>query len=371
MGEELTLFPLEFNRSVRIEARPERLTSEVGALAAREVLERSSIIDWLAERIDDPRDPEAVTHPTREVLRTEILLPVQGWRDHDDADACREDPTLRLAVSERAGDKPLRPRPEHEKGSKNPTHPDGLASQPTLSRATDWLAAKKNRQVLREALCEQAAWRLRQSNRGHRQRYVTIDVDSLPIDVHGQQKGSEYNGHYGRRVFHPIVATAAELGDLLDVRLRAGSAHTSEGDLGFILPLLDRVEENLCQVAAVRIDAGYPDEELLCALETRRTPYVSRVRNNKVLNRMAAPYLKRPAGRRPVEPRTWTYELYYKAETWSRKRRVVLVVMERPDDLYLHHFWLITNWSQEQISGEELLEHYRQRGTAARATLAN
>ena len=58
------------------------------------------------------------------------------------------------------------------------------------------------------------------------------------------------------------------------------------------------MEGSLCEVAAVRLDAGFPDEELLSGLEARGIPYVARIRNNPVLDRMAAPHLKRPGGGR-------------------------------------------------------------------------
>jgi len=54
----------------------------------------------------------------------------------------------------------------------------------------------------------------------------------------------------------------------------------------------------------------------------------------------------------------------YQAESWSRPRRVVLVVMERSGELFLHRFWLITSWINDQMSAEALLELYRERGTA-------
>src|SRR3972149_6399954 len=215
----------------------------------------------------------------------------------------------------------MRPREEGELPDRNPSVPDGLAPAPTLSRLIRALAMDENREVLRESLLEAAVRRVKAMRGGHRQRYVTIDVDSLPIVVHGHQPGSAHNGHFHARVYHPLVATAAELGDLLDVQLRPGNAHTAAGDLEFILPLLDRVEQRLCQVAAVRIDAGFPDEELLAALEKRRTPYVARIKNNAVLDRMAQPYLTRPVGRPPAEPRTWTVGMTYKAKDWSRERR--------------------------------------------------
>jgi hypothetical protein len=79
---------------------------------------------------------------------------------------------------------------------------------------------------------------------------------------------------------------------------------------------------------------------------------------------MAAPFLRRPPGRPPTEPRMWFHELTYKAGKWSHERRVVLVVQERPGDLLLHHFWLVTNLTAEQLQADPLLEWYRQRGTA-------
>ena len=366
MGEELTLFRAEFNSSIRIESRPERLTSESGAVVLRDVMERLRLCEWLKERLQDPRNPKLITHPQIELLRTSVLLLAQGWRDQDDADPLREDGVLRLAVSERRGVSALevRPRSEGEPAPRNPPQPEGLPSQPTLSRLVRVLATDPNRAVMHSALLECGSRRVKAMRGGHRLRYVTLDVDSLPVEVYGYQPGSEYNGHYHARIYHPLVATIAELGDLLDVQLRPGNAHTADGDLEFILPLLDQVEAKLCQVAAVRIDAGFPDEELLAALEARRTPYVARLRNNAVLDRMAQPYLTRPAGRPPAEPRTWTVEMTYGAQDWSRQRRVVLVIQERPDELLLHYFWLLTSWTAEEKDAETLLETYRQRGTA-------
>jgi hypothetical protein len=113
-----------------------------------------------------------------------------------------------------------------------------------------------------------------------------------------------------------------------------------------------------------------PEDKLLSSLERRGTPYVARVKNNRVLDRLAQPFLRRPPGRPPRQPRTWFYELRYRARPWSRERRVVLVVLERPEpqerqeELFLHHFWLLTNWSLEQFPAQALLDLYRQRGTA-------
>lgn len=377
MGEDLTQVRARFNGSLRIESRPERLSGEAGGSILREIIERVGLLPWLLARLKDPRKPELITHPFSELLVTTVLLIALGWRDRDDADALRNDPVMRLIVSERRGIAALLspPKDPGQPPDRNPAVPDGLASQPTLSRLVATLSTASNRAVLHESLLEVAARRVRASREGHRLRYVSVDLDSLPIEVYGEQPGSEYNGHYHARIFHPLVCSVAETGDLLDAVLREGTAHTAEGGLEFLLPLLDRIEEKLCQVASVRIDAGFPSEKFLGGLEQRHrpTPYVARIKNNPVLDRMAAPLLHRPVGRPPQEPRTWFHEMTYQAESWSRPRRVVLVVLERPrgdqeqrrqEEMFLHHFWLITSWTQEQMSGEALLALYRERGTA-------
>ena len=351
MGETLPLFRSSFNKSLRIESRPDHLTAEPGAIVLREIMQRTRIIEWLVDRLFDPRDADKVTYPLADLLRTVLLLLGQGWRDQDDADALRHDAGLRLAASGARGTTAL----------SGETH---LASQPTLSRLIAVLSTAENRAVLHEAIIELAGRRLRGMRGGHRHRYLSIDVDSLPIEVHGHQPGSAWNGHYHQRMYHPLVASVAETGDILDARLREGNVHTADGALDFILDLVDRAEDALCQVAVVRIDAGFPDDKLLGGLERRGTPYVARLRNNKVLDRMARPLLQRPPGRPPAEPRVWFHEMAYQAESWTKARRVVLVVVERPDQLLLDRFWLITSLDVGAVPAAELLDLYRQRGRA-------
>jgi hypothetical protein len=195
-------------------------------------------------------------------------------------------------------------------------------------------------------------------------RYVTLDVDSIPVDFWGNQYGAEYNGYYHRKIFHPLVANIADTGDLLGIRLRPGRAHTANGALSFILPLIERLDKEMAQVVSIRFDAGFPEPEILDELESRQIGYVCRIKKNSVLDDLAEPYVRRPVGRRPHKPRVWFHELTYCADSWSRERRVVLVVKERQDDLFLDYFFLLTNWSAEQMPANALLDLYRKRGTA-------
>ena len=87
MGEMLSLFRPSFNKSLRIESRPERPTAEPRAVLLREIMERTQITDWLAGRVYDLRQGDRVIYPLADLLRTSLLLLGRGWRDQDDADA--------------------------------------------------------------------------------------------------------------------------------------------------------------------------------------------------------------------------------------------------------------------------------------------
>lgn len=354
-----------FNASIRVEARPERLSSDGGALLLREAAGVTGIFGWLDDNLEDDRDPELITHPQRELVATSLLLMAQGWHDQDDADALRDDPIFRLAVSSRRGVGPLMPAPPKEPGERGGT-PDGLASQPTLSRMFRRLSSETNRTVSRTGLMVQTGRRLRAMNGGRELDAVGLDIDSLPVEVEGHQEGSAYNGHYHARIYHPLVASLGDYGDIVDVRLREGTVHTAEGALEFVLPLVDALEAHVCELAFVRMDAGFPADPLLCGLEDRKavTPYVARVRGNRRLDKMSGPILQLPevAGMKPGEERF--VEFRYQAGTWTRERRVVLVVVRAEGQLIPNHFWLITNWSTEQMTGRTLLDLYRRRGCA-------
>lgn len=350
MGETLQPVIPGFNRSLRVEGRADRLTGDPGAVLLREVLERSGIVSWMTARLNDPRSKVDVTHDLPSLIRTSVLLAAQGWRDHDDADALRQDPAFRLAASSAAGLTPL--------------EGPGLASQPTLSRFAALMAAPANLKVLREAVLEMAGRGIRAERQGKRMPSVTLDVDSAPVEVHGHQPKAEWNGHYNARIYHPLITSIAETGDMLDARLRAGNVGTAEGALDVILDVVDRARKSFCGVAMVRIDAGFPSATLLAGLEARGIDYVSRLRANPVLDRLAESHMVRPVGRRPVQPRTWLRELRYQADSWDRPRRVILVVKEREGDLLLDRFFLVTSLSWTKLLRHEVLAHYRERGKA-------
>lgn len=351
MGEEQgILFSPEYNHAIQVEARPEKLTSDAGVLVMREVMDRLGDSSLFARYLTDPRVPERIKHPQIELLRTTLLLLAQGWSEQSDVGFLREDPAFRTAVSSRRGQWPLREAAGRE--------PEGLCSQPTLSRLHQDLGTRRNRAGLRSVLLDGAEQRLHPARRAMR-RETTLDLDSVPWEVHGHQPGSARNGHYQVRCYHPLVMRSEE-GEYLGARLRPGNVHTADGGMEFALPILRRAKRWAEQVW-LRMDAGFPESTLLDTLEEEDFLYVARLNGNAVLKRMAAPYVTQP----PPDGKVRTHELIYQAAKWTRPRRVVLVVLERmkeQGELFLDHFFLLTNASVAAVPAEALLEQYRKRG---------
>ena len=373
MGESQTQVELEqeavirptFNGAIRVEARPERLSADAGVLMMREVMERTGLIDWIDGRFNDPRRSDQITHSVSELMRTQLLLLAQGWSSADDADNLRKDPALRLSVSDRRQDVPLR-TPSTSRT------PDGLASQPTLSRLLAAAADPENLKVLKEASLRCVQQHCRWLDGRQRYTRLTLDLDSLPIVVHGQQAGAVYNGYYQATCYHPLVLGSAELGYLFGAILRPGNAHTADGAASELSDYLDWIEKNLAWEVTVRGDAGFPADDLLSLLEQRLRParYVFRIRHYGPLRQMARPFVERylqDLVQRPDELRQQgfrAHELSYQAKEWKQHRRVVLIIVPPEEgELLPRSFYLITNFGGTSMPAAELLALYRQRGT--------
>jgi len=213
---------------------------------------------------------------------------------------------------------------------------------------------------------------------------ATIDVDSFPIQVHGHQQGSSYNGYYRDTVYHPLVASFSVDGDYDSTReghrlgngfmhaiLRQGQVHTSQGIKRFMQQVIGQARQ-MARSFDLRIDAGYTIGSVMDELSDQNVRFCGRLKKNAVLDRLADPHLYRSPGRPPAGGTEKVIELgKHQAESWKHPQRLILVVVDKPDsktgqlDLLPRYFFLVTNWLRTLRSGEEVLAHYRRRGTFA------
>lgn len=355
MGESVPAWSPTCNGSVHVQLSDDATTSDAGGLVLREALDTSGVIDALAYHLDDPRDPLRVHHSLASQLRTVVLQRAMGWGDLSDTNVLNHDPLWQLACSDARSLLPLE---------------EARPSQATLSRLITCLSDPNNLDTVHKGLLRLAIWRLNSLpdvTPYTTNTPMTLDIDGLPIEVFGHQGGSAYNGYVGTRIYSPLIASIAETGDMVGGLLREGNAGPAEHADTWIPHLVQRLMEgtnrNVDQFR-VRLDAGFTDGETLRALDVQDIAYLGRLKSNKALQTLAAPYLKRPPGRPPATPREWCHDLEYRAGSWESPRRVVLVVQEKTDDLLPHAFFLVTNLNRYHYPPETVLALYRQRGKA-------
>jgi hypothetical protein len=75
--------------------------------------------------------------------------------------------------------------------------------------------------------------------RRRNKRRLIIDVDSSEDPVHGNQEGAAFNGYFERICYHPLFCFTSK-GDLLGAKLRPGNAHSADGVLDLISPVVER-----------------------------------------------------------------------------------------------------------------------------------
>ncbi|MGZ6589890.1 MAG: IS1380 family transposase, partial [Solirubrobacteraceae bacterium] len=87
---------------------------------------------------------------------------------------------------------------------------------------------------------------------------LVVDVDSFVGEVHGRSKQGAAFGYTRQRGYHPILATRADTGEVLHIRLRTGSANTSRGMLRFTDELIARVTRaGATGPKLLRADSGF------------------------------------------------------------------------------------------------------------------
>lgn len=368
MGEaQRNLFEPQFNRAIKVQTTKHRLTSNAGVVLLREADQRLGIISSIAANIDDPRHPAYIRYGIDELIRERVFAMATGHQTQDDVDRLAHDPAFRAAAWNRSGDEVIDQR---------------LASQPTQSRLIDILALNRdNTEALRDGLSDTIERHVMASG-GRLIRSATIDIDSFPIQVHGEQQGASYNGYYRDTVYHPLVASLSVGGDydnpsrgtrlgngFIHATLRQGQVHTANGMQRFV-ENVDAKAKKIARNVDYRVDAGYTIPAVMDRMYDHDMKFVGRLKSSAKLDALAAAHLHRPAGRPPKEGYEYTVELGpYQIDSWRHAQRLILVVVDRPDpitgqlNLLPNYFFLVTNWSKSQRSGSRLLSHYRKRGT--------
>jgi Transposase DDE domain group 1 len=144
----------------------------------------------------------------------------------------------------------------------------------TFLRAFTFGHVRQLDRLLAEALGR--AWR---AGAGPGDGRLVVDVDSFIGEVHGYAKQGAGFGYTRRRGYHPLVATRADTGEVLHIRLRKGSAASPRGVLRFADELIARITRAGARgPKLLRADSAFWNKKLIARLESAGWRYSISVR---------------------------------------------------------------------------------------------
>ncbi|HEY1775393.1 MAG TPA: IS1380 family transposase [Solirubrobacteraceae bacterium] len=147
----------------------------------------------------------------------------------------------------------------------------------TFLRAFTFGHVRQLDRLLAETLTR--AWR---AGAGPGQGRLVVDVDSFIGEVHGYKKQGAGFGYTKKRGYHPLMASRADSGEVLHVRLRKGKANSSRGVLRFAEELIARVARAGARgEKLLRADSAFWNKTLMKRLETAGWAFSISIRMQK------------------------------------------------------------------------------------------
>ena len=303
MGEkEDNPFQLTFNGFLKVDFQGSRVTSDGGLILIRELDERLGLGRLIEEHLSDSRQGANKKFPFVDLLRQSVYSRLAGYEDLNDAVRVSADPTFRLIGSKKHWDR------------------GGALTSRLQSFEAELLATEENRLGLMGVSRELVA----QAQAQDESEGVVLDMDSTESQVHGQQEGSAYNGHFASVCYHPLLLLNQH-GDCLAAKLRAGNVSSAEEWDELLLPEIER-QQGAGKRVTFRADAAFAKPEIYEELEERGVDYVIRIPANKNLELEIQDMLFRPPARPSLRPRVRYRSFRYQAASWSKPRRVVAKV---------------------------------------------
>ena len=311
-------------KEVTVDFSAEEVVTDTGLLAIRKLDRELGILTEAAARLSDPRSQKYVVHDAEHLLVQQVYQLLGGYFDANDSNALRNDPLFQTLADV------------------SPTPQGPLASGSTVSRfkyaytrrqrhlpldertiEEECQAAKCQRITAINQFLAEAFIKTRQA----KPTQIVLDLDASDDPAHGQQQLTFWHGHFEQQQYFPLLAFDGESGFPLGAWLRPGKAHASWGAVEALEGIVSALRAAWPDIEIiVRADAGYGVPELYEYLEKNGLKYVIGYTSNAVLKRrteLLLNYVQAHAELHEEPCCRFTQFEDYRAESWSRPRRII------------------------------------------------
>lgn len=294
-GQQM-LFGRIGRREIEANFRGGAISSDGGLMLVRQVDRKIGLSRAVARALCDPRDPQRITHPLRDLVAQRLYGLCCGYEDLNDHDVLRHDPLMQTAVGK----------------------VDELASSPTFSRL-ETRATRSDVMAINRVLVEQFI--AAQKRVPHE---LILDVDASDVPLHGDQERAQFHGYYDHYCYLPLYVFCGQA--MLACVLRNSRIDGARHAAAVIKLLVTRLRQVWPEVRLiVRGDSGFCRQRLIRWCERHHVGYVIGVARNARLHahvaaweeELEAAFVRDGAKQRAIR------EFRYAADSWNVGRRIV------------------------------------------------
>jgi len=289
------------NRSVKVDFDGGDISSDGGLFLLSEADKQMGLLPRVAEILDshDIRFEPMVRHSNLRMLRQRVHGIAAGYEDLNDHNELRHDINHQMAADSE----------------------EALASSPTLCRMENSRGGNRKACLrISEVMVENFI-----SSYSSAPEELILDFDATDDPVHGEQIGRFFHGHYDNYCFLPLYVFC---GDQLVVSyLRPSSRAASTHAWTVLMMLVKRFRGHWPEVRIIlRGDADFSGWKMLGWCDDHEVGYAVGFSGNKRLTRLSSRTIRKAekAYNRSRSKAKIYNELYYAADTWDRKRRVIV-----------------------------------------------
>lgn len=321
-----------------VQSTAAQLTTDAGLLPIREFDDRIGLTHAFAAALDDPRDPQMLTHTFQQMARARIYGILADYVDQNDHDTLRSDPVFKLIAG------------------RLPDEAD-LASQPTLSRFENAISIRSLKR-LRDVLIDQFI-----ASFVVPPRHLTFDLDAVDDPAHGEQQLVLFHGFFDQHQYFPSFITSADNDQVVVLSLRHGTAHAALGADDDLEHLVRRLRQAWPGVLIrVRGDAGYGVPWMFAVCERLGVEYLFGISANAVLKRTSDALLEKAVQNyaQSKTPQRLFDAFWYRAKKWDRPRWII--VKAEANAQGTNRRFIVTNRPGAVVVPEAAYDDYALRG---------
>lgn len=256
------------------------------------------VYDTLLPTLPDRGQQGKVKHSAKDLLTQRLMGLMVGKEDLCDTDQLAADPGFMLAIGR-----------------------NRLASTATLSRFEQ--KVEQSTLDAGNALLLDMYFRF-----GNLSKYVYIDVDNTPVELHGYQEKVKFNGHYMCNCYLPLLAFI----NGFPVGVYNGNEDGRATVVAHLRGIVDRIRKRRPDaIIILRADSGFNGTELIDLCEDLGCYYLIGLAPNKALLRRLEvwdPQFMEVVRRPPVLGGTLLRHIGeiddYQANSWTGPRRVIV-----------------------------------------------